>query len=114
MEGPMGSAQSPTAVLTLNLGISTGVLLDRIADHRDLAFIALDGNELPSGLGTSAIIRDPREVGRQAALLAVERLRRPQAPPRTVAVPCTLARRGSGELPAPQRSSGDTSSARRP
>lgn len=89
----------PTAVLALNLGISTGVLLDRIANQRNLAFIALDENEISAGLGISAITRDPQEVGRQAALLAMERIAQPDARPRMVTLPSVVVRRGSGELP---------------
>lgn len=36
----------PTAVLALNLGISTGVLLDRIDNLRQLAYTSLDETEL--------------------------------------------------------------------
>lgn len=91
--------EPPSAVLALNLGISTGVLLDRIAHHRTAAFIALDETELSAGLGISAVTRDPQEVGRQAALLAIERIAQPDAPRRTVILPSRLVPRGSGELP---------------
>jgi LacI family transcriptional regulator len=98
MEQLMEAPEPPTAVLALNLGISTGVLLDRIANRRRLAFIALDETELSAGLGISAIVRDPRELGRQAARLAIERIEKPDNPPRTLVIPYTIARRGSGEL----------------
>lgn len=88
----------PTAVLALNLGLSTGVLLDRIVNQRGFAFIALDDNELSAGLGISAIVRDPQEIGRAAARLAIERIADPNAAPRTITLPSTLVRRGSGEL----------------
>jgi LacI family transcriptional regulator len=91
--------EPPTAVLALNLGISTGVLLDRIANHREAAYIALDETELSAGLGISAVTRDPQEMGRQAALLAIERIAKPDAPARTITLPSVLVRRGSGELP---------------
>jgi LacI family transcriptional regulator len=96
----MDLERPPTAVLALNLGISTGVLLERIVNHRDFAFISLDDTELSAGLGISAVVRDPREVGRQAARLAIERIANPKIAPRTVTLPSTLVRRGSGELPA--------------
>lgn len=95
----MAAPEPPTAVLALNLGISIGVLLDRIANHRESAFIALDENELSAGLGISAITRDPQQLGRQAALLAIERIAEPDGQPRTVTLPSALVRRGSGELP---------------
>lgn len=101
MEQMMGTPEPPTAALALNLGISTGVLLDRIANRRDLAFIALDETELSAGLGISAIVREPRELGRQAARLAINRIDRPHEPTQVVAIPYSLVRRGSGELPAP-------------
>ena len=90
----------PTAVLALNLGISTGVLVDRIANQRGFAFIALDEHDLSVGLGVSAVVRDPQEVGRQAARLAIERIADPDGPPRTVTLPSVLVRRGTGEIPA--------------
>ena len=90
----------PTAVLALNLGITTGVLLDRIAHRRGFAFIGLDEHDLTAGLGISAVVRDPQEVGRQAALLALDRIAQPGRPSRTVTVPCHLLQRGSGEIPA--------------
>jgi LacI family transcriptional regulator len=89
----------PTAVLALNLGISTGVLVDRIANQRRFAFIALDEHDLSVGLGVSAVVRDPQEVGRQAARLAIERIADPDGPPRTVTLPSILVRRGTGEIP---------------
>ncbi len=101
--GLMRSPAPPTAVLALNLGISDGVLLDRIAHDRQYAYIAFDDNELSAGLGVSAVVRDPQEVGRQAALLALDRMRDPNRPSRTTIVPSRLVRRGSGELPPGHR-----------
>lgn len=89
----------PTALLALNLGIGTGVLLDRIAHRRSTALITIDETDISAGLGISAITRDPRELGRRAAQLAVERIKRPKAEPQLVTLPCRLARRGSGESP---------------
>ncbi|WP_211247679.1 LacI family DNA-binding transcriptional regulator [Cryptosporangium arvum] len=94
-------ADPPTAILALNLGISTGALLDRIANRRSNAFITLDETELSAGLGITAITRDPQEVGRQAALLAVARIADPDAPPRTIVLPSTVVERGSGEVGHP-------------
>jgi hypothetical protein len=74
-------------------------VLDRIANHREVAFIALDETGLSVGLGISAVTCDPQEVGRQAALLAVKRITTPDTPPRTITLPSKLVRRGSGELP---------------
>ncbi|MEU0071519.1 LacI family DNA-binding transcriptional regulator [Streptomyces sp. NPDC006332] len=87
----------PTAVLGLNLGISTGILIERLAGHHTFAFIGLDESELSKGLGVSAVVRDPQEVGRQAARLAIDRIADPDRPPRTVTVPSTLIHRGTGE-----------------
>ncbi|MFI6855034.1 substrate-binding domain-containing protein [Streptomyces sp. NPDC050416] len=103
----MQRPEPPTAVLALNLGISSGVLLDRIVNRRDTAFVALDENELSAGLGISAITRDPFELGRQAAVLALERITDPTARPRTVTLPSVLVRRGSGELPPPSAVAAD-------
>jgi len=89
----------PTAVLALNLGIGTGLLLDRIANRRRNALIVLDETEVSAGLGISAISRDPQEVGRVAAALALERIAHPEAPVQTITLPSILIKRGSGELP---------------
>ncbi len=94
--------EPPTAVLALNLGISTAVLMDRIANHREAAFIAVDETELSAELGITAITHDFQEIGRQAALLAIERIAKPDAPTRTITLPSVLVRRGSGELPPKQ------------
>jgi LacI family transcriptional regulator len=99
MASLMELASPPTAVIALNLGISTGVLLDRITNGRRYAFIALDEQELTAGLGVSAVVRDAQEIGREAARLAVARIADPDAPPRTVDVPSVLERRGTGEIP---------------
>jgi LacI family transcriptional regulator, galactose operon repressor len=98
----------PTAVLALNLGITTGVLLDRIAHHRGFAFIGLDEQDLSAGLGISAVVRDPQEIGRQAASLALARIAEPGRPPRTVTVRAHLTRRGSGEIPAERTGGGES------
>jgi LacI family transcriptional regulator, galactose operon repressor len=95
----MEMPEPPTALLALNLGISSGVLLDRIVNRRNTACVALDENDLSAGLGISAITRDPLELGRQAAILALERIADPTARPRTVTLPSLLVQRGSGELP---------------
>lgn len=94
LDGP----EPPTAVLALNLGIGTGLILDRIAHQRRNALIVLDETEVSAGLGISAIHRDPQEVGRAAAALALERIAHPEAPFRTITLPSTLIKRGSGEL----------------
>lgn len=95
----MARPEPPTAVVALNLGITTGALLDRIAHQRRTAFIGLDEHDLTAGLGVSAVVRDPQEIGRQAAALALDRINAPGSPARTVTVPCRFLRRGSGEIP---------------
>jgi LacI family transcriptional regulator len=90
----------PTAIMALNLGISNGVLLDRITHQRRHAYIALDESELSIGLGISAIVRDPEELGRRAALLAIARIDQPDRPATTVVLPSRLIKRGSGEIAA--------------
>ncbi|MCY1674944.1 hypothetical protein OVA06_09520 [Pseudarthrobacter sp. SL88] len=94
---PNAAPLSPSAALALNLGISTGVLLARIDNQRKLAYIAFDETELSAGMHISAVVRDPEEVGRQAALLA--RVTEPNDPARTVTLPSRLIKRGSGEIP---------------
>ncbi|MFI7705164.1 LacI family DNA-binding transcriptional regulator [Nonomuraea sp. NPDC049480] len=71
-------------------GFRTALARHGVAEHPDL---------VTTGLGISAITRDPQEIGRQAALLAMERIARPDGRPHTVTLPSVLVRRGSGELP---------------
>lgn len=97
-EGLFALPNPPTAILALNLGISTGALLDRIAHHRGSALIGLDESELTAGMGISAIVRDPEELGRQAALLAISRMVDPSRPVENITLPSHLVRRGSGEI----------------
>ncbi|MFJ8887689.1 LacI family DNA-binding transcriptional regulator [Streptomyces sp. NPDC102402] len=96
----------PTAVLGLNLGISTGILLERLAGATPFAFIGFDETEVSAGLGISAIVRDPQDVGRQAARLAVARLTEPALPPQTLTLPSRLVARGSGEIPVDELAPG--------
>jgi hypothetical protein len=93
-----------------------------VADRRDRAeggvqddLLRRPGEELDQAGGAVQVAgrREDRDVGaadegahvgaaggaRQAALLAVDRVARPDRPPRTVTLPTTLVRRGSGELP---------------
>lgn len=88
----------PTAVLALNLGISTGALLDRFNNKRPGALISVDESEMTAGLGITAIVRDPEELGRQAAALAVARIAEPERMPQVVDLPTQLIKRGSGEI----------------
>jgi len=94
----LDGADPPTALLAMNLGISNGVLLDRILNQRQNAFIALDESELSVGLGISAVARDPEDLGRTAAQLAISRIREPDRDVLTVLRPSFLVRRGSGEI----------------
>lgn len=96
----------PTAVLGLNLGISTGVLLERLAGAAPFAFIGFDETEVSAGLGISAIVRDPQDVGRQAARLALARLTEPALSPQTLTLPSHFVARGSGEIPAAELTPG--------
>jgi LacI family transcriptional regulator len=98
--GLFALTRPPSAILGLNLGISTGILLDRIANDRRSAYIALDETEITAGLGITAIVRDPEELGRQAALLAISRIEDPTREARTVVLPTRVVPRGSGEIPA--------------
>lgn len=94
----MSAPMPPTAVLALNLGIGTGVLTDRITNDRQFAMITLDENDLSVSLGISAVVRDPQELGRQAARLAIERMKDPKRPSQTVLLPSHLRARESSRL----------------
>ncbi|MDQ4113021.1 MAG: LacI family transcriptional regulator [Actinomycetota bacterium] len=94
----LGANAPATAVIALNLGISHGVLLDRIRHGRRQAFIAFDESEITRGLDVSAVTRGPEEIGRQAARVALERIEAPQSPKQKLVLPANLARRHTGEI----------------
>ena len=96
-------ADPPTAIFAGNNRSTIGVLRAS-AQHRErIALVGFDDFELAELLPVpvTVVATDSVELGRRAALLLLERLAGDNGFPRTVVLPTTLVRRGSGEIAPP-------------
>lgn len=93
----------PTAIFAANNRNCIGVLRTVHRLGADVAVVGFDDFELADMLGTPATVisHDPGEMGRSAAELLFGRIAGDDRPPRRVAVPVHLVKRGSGEVPPP-------------
>lgn len=78
-ENMLSNAEPPTALLGLNRGISVGIASSILRSRASIAFVGVDDFELADTLGINVIDRKPRELGRLAAELAVQRINDPNA-----------------------------------
>ncbi|GAA2985835.1 LacI family transcriptional regulator [Microbacterium terrae] len=89
----------PTAIIAGNNRVCVGAL----RALRDLAsppaLIGFDDFETADVLGVTVVGHDPAEMGRRAALLAIERMADPTAFTTQIELPTRLIPRGSGERP---------------
>jgi LacI family transcriptional regulator len=93
----MALPDPPTAIIAGNNKASAGALR-ALGDRRsEYAFIGFDDFDFADTAGLTVVAHDAVELGRQAARLALDRLDNPNGPIRTVHIPTTLVRRGSGE-----------------
>jgi LacI family transcriptional regulator len=90
----------PTAIFAGNNRSTIGVLRASARDGRRIALVGFDDFELAELLPVpvTVVAADSVELGRQAALLLLERLAGRDGGPTTVVVPTTLVPRGSGEI----------------
>jgi LacI family transcriptional regulator len=98
VRGLLAMDDPPTAIITGNNRASVGALRALLPDVGRVAFIGFDDFELADSFGVSVVAYDPREIGRQAARLALARLDSPAGAPRHTTIPTRLIKRGSGEL----------------
>jgi len=93
----------PTAIFAGNNRSTIGVLRASARDGRPIALVGFDDFELAELLPVpvTVVAADSVELGRQAALLLLERLAGRDGGPATVVVPTTLVPRGSGEIGPP-------------
>lgn len=99
----LSSEDAPTALIAGNNRMTIGalrVLRDRDAAGRT-ALVGFDDFDTADVIGVSVISYDPFELGRQAALAAMERIGDPAGFTRQVELPTWIIERGSGERPAP-------------
>jgi LacI family transcriptional regulator len=90
----------PTAIFASNNRSTIGVLRALARDGKRVALVGFDDFELAELLPVpvTVVAADAVELGRQAALLLMERFGGGNGVPKTVVVPTTLVRRGSGEI----------------
>jgi LacI family transcriptional regulator len=95
-------ADPPTAIFAGNNRSTIGVLRASARNGR-IALVGFDDFELAELLPVpvTVVAADSVELGRQAALLLLERLAGRDGGPATVVVPTTLVTRGSGEVGPP-------------
>ena len=101
----LASDQPPTALFTAQNLITVGAVraLRQLELQHRVALIGFDDLTLADLLdpATSAIVQDPRALGRIAAELLFARLAGDHSPSKNVVVPTRLVARGSGEISAP-------------
>ncbi|MET7641085.1 LacI family DNA-binding transcriptional regulator [Streptomyces sp. NPDC005438] len=103
----LSGGDPPTAVFTANNFASQGVMEalseDGVRDR--VAMVGFDDMPLADLVrpGLTVIAQDPRQVGVEAARIALARLDGDRAAAATTTVPVRLLPRGSGELPGPGR-----------
>jgi LacI family transcriptional regulator len=93
-------ADPPTAIFAANNRSTIGVVRASAKDGRRVALVGFDDFELAELLPVpvTVVATDSVELGRQAAILLLERLVGGNGRPRTVVLPTTLVPRGSGEI----------------
>jgi LacI family transcriptional regulator len=102
--GLLALPEPPTAIFAANNLVCMGVVtaLSR-ARRRDVAVIGFDDFTLADAFdpAITVVAQDTARLGTTAADLALARLHGDRSRARTVTLPTSLVRRGSGELPAP-------------
>ncbi|GAB2975378.1 LacI family DNA-binding transcriptional regulator [Frigoribacterium salinisoli] len=86
--------EPPTALFTSNNRVTIGALSALRGVAAPPALVGFDDFDLADVLGVTVVAHDPVEMGRRAAVLALE----PADAPRRVVLPTVLVRRGSGEV----------------
>ncbi|WP_243077101.1 LacI family DNA-binding transcriptional regulator [Microbacterium sp. SS28] len=97
----LASDDAPTALITGNNRVTVGalrVLRDRHDDGRT-ALVGFDDFDTADVLGVTVISYDPVELGRRAAMLALERGGDPSGFTRQIELPTWIVERGTGERP---------------
>jgi LacI family transcriptional regulator len=101
VEDLLSSDDAPTAIITGNNRVTVGalrVLRDRQDDGRT-ALIGVDDFDTADVLGVSVVSYDPVELGRRAAMLAIERIADSSGFTRQIELPTWIIERGTGERP---------------
>jgi LacI family transcriptional regulator len=103
--GTLPAQERPTALFCAQNRVTIGAVraLRRLGLQQEVAVVGFDDFPLADLLepGVTVIAQDPRQIGTEAARTLFARIEGSQQPPRTVWVPTSLVRRGSGELRPP-------------
>ena len=91
--------QAPTAVLALNNQITIGVISALKKLNVNLSLVGFDDFDLSEVLGTTVVHHSPFELGRQGALLALDRLENPNRKPTHHVMQAELIKRSSTKTP---------------
>ncbi len=91
---------APTAIIAGNNRVCVGAVQVLNTMANPPALIGFDDFDTADVLGVSVVSHDAVEMGRQAGLLALERISNPTGFSRQLVIPTTLIPRGSGERPA--------------
>lgn len=98
----LATAERPTAMFCAQNRVTIGVVraLRRLALEREVALVGFDDFPLADLLqpGVTVVAQAPSQVGTTAATMLFDRIDGRAEQPRTVWVPTTLLRRGSGEF----------------
>ena len=94
--------QRPTALFCAQNRITIGAVraLQRLGLHRSVAVVGFDDFPLADLLepGITVVAQEPARIGMLAAQTLFDRIHGHRGPARTIWVPTTLMRRGSGEI----------------
>ena len=87
----------PTALIATNNRITVLLLKSNKELLDKIAFVGFDDFELSELLGITVVTHDPLDIGREAALLTLERIENPLDTPQRREIGTTVIARGSGE-----------------
>lgn len=87
--------RAPTAILALNNQITIGVISALQKLMKPLGLVGFDDFDLAEVLSTTVVRHSPFELGRQGALLALDRLENPNRKPSHIVMQAELVDRGS-------------------
>jgi LacI family transcriptional regulator len=87
--------RAPTAILALNNQITIGVISALQKLKKPLGLVGFDDFDLAEVLSTTVVRHSPFELGRQGALLALDRLENPNRKPSHIVMQAELVDRGS-------------------
>jgi len=94
----LAESPPPTALFTANNRLTTGALRALKGHPRQVALVGFDDFEFADVVDVTVVAHDAEGHGRQAARLAIERIKGRGGSPRRVIMPTWLVARGSGEL----------------